>query len=175
MIRVALALALLLVVVPSPLPAQDRQGATTIILVRHAEKDTMKSDPPLTQRGRERAQMLSRIVALTGVRSTHSTQYRRTVETVAPTDSALGLRNEVIEADPDSLPAHVARLVEHLLSAHAGETTLVSSHSNVIPLILRALGLDAPPIGDTDYDNLFVVTAQKKAQPSMLRLQMGMP
>jgi broad specificity phosphatase PhoE len=68
----------------------------------------------------------------------------------------------------------VARLVEHLLSAHAGETTLVASHSNVIPLILEALGLAAPAIGDSDYDNLFIVTAQKKAQPNMLRLQMGL-
>jgi broad specificity phosphatase PhoE len=172
--RLLVLLALLWYVVPTSLPAQGRQGPTTIILVRHAEKDTMKSDPPLTARGRERAALLARIVAIAGVHSTHSTQYRRTVETVAPADSALGIRNEVIEADPDSLPAHVARLIEHLLEAHAGETTLVASHSNVIPLILRALGLESPPIGDADYDNLFVITAQKKAQPRMLRLQMGM-
>ena len=162
----------LLVACAAFLAAQDR--ATTIILVRHAEKDTMKVDPPLTARGRDRAALLARIVAASGVRSTHSTQYRRTIETVAPADSALGLHNEVIEADPDSLPAHVARLIEHLLSSHVGEATLVASHSNVIPLILDAMGLGTVTIGDKEYDDLFVITLRGKAPGNVAHLRMGM-
>jgi broad specificity phosphatase PhoE len=160
----------------SALFAQKSAGPTTIILVRHAEKDTMKTDPPLTPRGWERARLLGRILGASGARSTHSTQYRRTSETVAPLDSALGIANEVIEANPDSLEAYARRLAKHLLSAHRGETTVVASHSNVIPLILRALGItERVEISDADYDNLFVVTAAGKGTPALVRLQMGMP
>ena len=163
----------LLVACAAFMAAQDR--ATTIILVRHAEKDTMKVDPPLTKRGRERAALLARIVAAAGVSSTHSTQYRRTVETVAPADSAFGLRNEVVEADPDSLPAHVSRLIDHLLTSHTGQTTLVASHSNVIPMILTALGLGKVAIGDKEYDDLFVIHLNPGCGPTLTRLAMGTP
>ena len=155
--------------------AQGRESPTTIILIRHAEKDTMKTDPPLTLRGGERAQLLARMLKTSGVRSTHTTQYRRTQATMAPTDSLLGITNEIFEANPESLEAHAVALVRHLLASHRGETTAVSSHSNVLPLILRALGIDAPiTIGDRDYDNLFVVTFSGTSPPAFVRLQMGM-
>jgi broad specificity phosphatase PhoE len=159
----------------APLAAQERSPATTIILVRHAEKDTMKHDPPLTARGRERAQLLARMFAGSGVRSTHSTHFLRTAETVAPLDSALGIANEIWEVDPDSLEAHAAALALHLLERHRGETAVVASHSNVLPLILRALGIATPvEIGEKEYDGVWVITAAKGAQPAMLRFAMGM-
>ena len=168
------ALCIILLSAPS-LRAQGGGGVrTTIFLVRHAEKDTMKTDPPLTAHGRARAQLLARILKLSGVRSTHSTQYRRAVETVAPLDSALGIANEVFSSSADSLASHVAALVQHLLSAHKGETTVVSSHSNVLPMLLKALGVQTPvEIGDHDYDNLFVVTVGGGGKATLVRLQMG--
>jgi broad specificity phosphatase PhoE len=170
----ALALCLLLLTA-SPVLAQGNGVRTTIFLVRHAEKDTMKTDPPLTAVGRARAQLLARILKLSGVRSTHSTQYRRTVETVAPLDSSLGIANEVFSSSAESLASHVAALVAHLLSAHKGETTVVASHSNVLPMLLKALGVQTPvEIGDHDYDNLFVVTVGGGGKATLVRLQMGM-
>lgn len=175
MMRVVLAVLAFAWLPALALVAQEKQPPTTIILVRHAEKDTMKIDPPLKPKGRERAQLLSRMLRESGARSTHSTQYRRTSETVAPLDSLLGITNEVIDADPDSLAAHAAGLVRHLLSAHKGETTVVASHSNVIPLLMQALGIAAPvEIGDADYDNVFIITVGPGAQPALLRLRMGM-
>ena len=157
------------------LRGQGKEARTTIILVRHAEKDTMKTDPPLTATGRARARLLARILGLSGAHSTHSTQYRRTVETVAPLDSALGIANEVIPANPDSLEAYASALVGHLLTIHKGETTVVSSHSNVLPMLIRAFGVTTPVmIDDRDYDNLFVITVDGRAEPAFAHLQMGL-
>jgi phosphohistidine phosphatase SixA len=36
---------------------------------------------------------------------------------------------------------------------------LVVGHSNTVPEIVKALGGEAVAIGDSDYDNLFVLTA----------------
>lgn len=171
----ALLFPLLILCAPALLAQQGRETPTTIILVRHAEKDTASYDPPLTARGRERARRLAVMLAASGVRSTHSTQYLRTRETVAPLDSLLAIANEVVEADRDSLGAHVAALVGHLLSAHRGETSVVASHSNVLPLILLALGVEPGiTITDAEYDDLFIVTTGGTARPAFVRLQMGM-
>jgi broad specificity phosphatase PhoE len=174
--RLLLAAAVAIVLlVPAPLRAQGKIAQTTIFLVRHAEKDTMKIDPPLTTQGRARAQLLARILGASGVHSTHSTQYLRTVDTVAPIDSALGITNEIFPSDADSLASNVAALVKHVLMAHKGEATLISSHSNILPMLIRAFGVKtAVSIGDHDYDNLFVITIEGRGSPSFVQVHMGM-
>jgi phosphohistidine phosphatase SixA len=44
------------------------------------------------------------------------------------------------------------------IKAHSGNL-LVVGHSNTVPEIVKALGGEAVAIGDSDYDNLFVLTA----------------
>ncbi len=172
---IAAALTVLILLAAPPLQAQGNGVRTTIVLVRHAEKDTMKTDPPLTMQGRARAQLLARILKLSGVHSTHSTQYKRTVDTVAPLDSALGITNEVYPSNPESLASNVATLVRHILAEHKGETTVISSHSNILPMLIRAFGVaSSVEIGDHDYDNLFIVTVGGGGKATLVRLQMGM-
>jgi anti-anti-sigma regulatory factor len=51
-----------------------------------------------------------------------------------------------------------------------GGNALVVGHSNSVPQTLTALGMDsAPAIGETEFDNLFIVTRGEK--PSMVRLR----
>ena len=59
-------------------------------------------------------------------------------------------------------------LVTKLHEMQSGNA-LVVGHSNTIPLLIKALGIDTSiNINDNDYDNVFVVTLDK--QPRLLRL-----
>lgn len=128
-------------------------GGTTVVLVRHAEKQDASDDASLSDAGRVRAAALARALADQRLGAVFTSQYRRTAETVAPVCAAQQLEPVVVPAaDARGLAARIRRDA-------AGSTVLVCGHSNTLPAILRALGIaEPPPIGDDDYDRLFVVT-----------------
>lgn len=132
-----------------------KPGATTIILVRHAEKDTTPGveDPVLTEAGVTRALRLAVMLKDAGVDTIYSSEFRRTKATVAPLSAKIGISTEVVAA------GDMSGLVERLKALHGGETVVVSGHSNTLPAIMRALGVTPTPrIADRDYDGLYVVT-----------------
>jgi phosphohistidine phosphatase SixA len=152
--------------------AGEKNSLTTIILVRHAEKDTMKTDPPLSATGWNRARLYARMFKDSGVRSTHSTQFRRTITTMQPLDSLLSITNEVIPVDRDSIEQHSVFVAKHFLSDHNGETVIMAGHSNVIPSIIKALGIETEvTIDESDYTNAFIVTAGPNVKSTMVRLR----
>ena len=130
-------------------------GATTVILVRHAEKDTTPGakDPALTSEGVTRAQRLAVMLKGAGIDTIYSSEFRRTKATVAPLSAGIGVPTVVIPA------GDMAGLVHRLKTQHGGETVIVSGHSNTLPQIMQALGVTPTPrITDGDYDGLYVVT-----------------
>ena len=136
--------------------------ATTVVLVRHAEKQGGR-DPSLTDAGRNRAEMLTRILRRVPIAAVYTSEFRRTQETVAPLCRERELEPRVVAArDVDGL---VARLRQH-----RGETVIVAGHSNTLPAIVKALGIDGPlPIADDDYDNLLILTVDPE-ESRLLRL-----
>ena len=66
---------------------------TTVILVRHAEKNIEPDNPnpDLSPEGRARAQELVHILGNTGVTAIYATQYGRTLQTVQPLADRLSL------------------------------------------------------------------------------------
>ena len=66
---------------------------TTIILIRHAEKniEPTNPDPDLSPFGQARAQELARMFADAGVKAIYATQYKRTQQTVKPLFNKLGI------------------------------------------------------------------------------------
>ena len=149
-------------------------GITTIIIVRHAEKDTTKTDPPLTPQGKERARLLAHILRSSGVVAIYSTQYIRTEQTVQPIAESLHLKPQIFTINPDKIEEHAATLVSTILRERVGNVVLIASHSNVIPLLLRDMGIAAKiTIGDLEYDNLFIVTTTIDGGANLLRLRYG--
>ena len=156
--------------------AAGGQKATTIILVRHAEKDTMRYDPPLTAVGRERAQDLARVLERASVNAIYGTQFVRTQETVQPLADKLGLKIDIVDADASDLKGHAEVLVKTILSRHAGQVILISSHSNVIPLIVQALKAGpAFEIRDSEHDYLYMITLDTSGETKLLQLRYGRP
>jgi broad specificity phosphatase PhoE len=152
------------------------QRATTIVIVRHAEKDTMQYDPPLTEAGRERAAALAHVLKDAGIQAIYTTQYIRTQQTAQPLADELGLKLQIIHADADHLASYVRTVIGRAEKEHGGGRVLVVSHGNVIPLLLKELGtVKGLTLGDTEYDNLFVVTRFSTGKAQLLRLRFGQP
>src|SRR4030095_14351548 len=73
---------------------------TTVILVRHAEKNIEPNNPNpnLSPAGEARAQELVRILGSSGITAIYASQFVRTQQTVQPLATRLGLPITQIEA-----------------------------------------------------------------------------
>jgi broad specificity phosphatase PhoE len=144
---------------------------TTVILVRHGEKAAAPAaDPPLTAEGEARAKDLWAAVKDAGVNAIISTQFLRTKGTIQPTATALGLTPEIVSAGGANHPQAVADAIKK----HAGQTVLVSGHSNTVPAIIAALGAPKPAdICELEYDNLYIVTLGADGKARLIRTKFG--
>lgn len=162
----SLPLALLLAAIAcAPEGFAQGQPVRTVVLVRHAERDGgMGDEAGINQAGRCRAEGLARILADAGIRTIYTSEVARTQQTAAPLAKKLGIQPEVIPAKD------VEGLVKRLRSAPEHGAALVVSHSNRIPEIIERLGAGTvAPIGDAEYDRLFIVTMHgSQAQVVML-------
>ena len=143
---------------------------TTIILVRHAEKQTgVGRDPDLTEAGHARAQALAHFVGA-DVDAIYVTPWRRTLRTAEPLVRAVGLTP--IEREPADFDGWVKALRSH----GPGETAVVVGHSNTIPRIYgRLIGRTVPDLDDADYDGVFVVFFWSDGRTTGRRFQFGAP
>lgn len=93
---------LLLLAGCQPAVAQQEEGITTFILVRHAEKaaDGTK-DPPLTQEGMQRARALASLFGEVPFDAVFSTNYKRTLETARPLSNKNKLEIQLYEAQQE--------------------------------------------------------------------------
>src|SRR5438552_12335060 len=116
--------------------ATFRRPVTTVILVRHAEKNIEPNnpDPDLSPAGQARAQELLRMFANSGIDALYATQYKRTQQTLKPLADALHLPVNLVDSKK------TPELIQQLLSDHRGQTILVSGHNNSVPEIIAALG-----------------------------------
>lgn len=136
--------------------APPSKAVKTIYIVRHAEKEQIEGerDPELTEAGHARATALRDRLATAELAALYSSEYRRTLQTVAPIAEATGL--EVTLYDP---AAPAAEFAEILRSSTAPQI-LVAGHSNTIPALISALGAAAEPIDEGRYGDLFVLTLE---------------
>jgi phosphohistidine phosphatase SixA len=151
--------------------SRDRP-ATTVILVRHAEKNIEPNNPnpALTPAGQARAQLLVHMLGKTGITAVYATQYLRTQWTVAPLADRLGLKINQIDAKD------VQEVVRQIKSDHVGGVVFIAGHNNSVPAIIGALGGgNFPIIPENEYDNMFVVTIYKSGKAKTLKLKYGDP
>lgn len=149
-------------------PQPQDHAATTLYLVRHAEKVDDSRDPELSAAGHTRAALLAEMLADAGIQRIYSTDYIRTRDTAGPLADDLGV--EVESYDPTDLTAFAATLLER------GGRAMVSGHSNTTPSLVSALGGDpGVPIDDAEYDRLYIVTVGPDGTVSTVLLRFGEP
>jgi broad specificity phosphatase PhoE len=146
---------------------------TTIVVLRHAEKQVGAiSDAPLSPQGEVRASRLAQMFGdseqFGRVKKIYVTGTRRTQQTAGGLAQRLGLTPAVIDSKTDS-----HELARRILRENRGGRALVVGHSNTVPEIVAALArLDGvPPMGDEEFDTLYVVTVPTIGKVSVLRLK----
>ncbi len=136
-----------------------------VFLLRHAEKTAETADPELTDVGQRRADRLAAMLRDVPIDQIHSSDYRRTRQTVAPLLEQQGLTLELY--DPVQLETLAALLRE------SGGRHVVVGHSNTTPKLVQLLGGQAgEPIDDAgEYDRLYVLTAAPDGTTHTLMLR----
>jgi len=147
-------------------------GSTTIVVIRHAEKDlsAVAGDPPLTEAGKSRAELLARMFgngnAPGHLDAIYVTPPLRNRLTAAPLAASLGISAIVVPAnDPRGL-------VRRVLNEHRGGRVLIVGHSDTVPAIVSTLSGDEkiPDMADDEYGTMYIVTVPRIGHASVLRL-----
>jgi broad specificity phosphatase PhoE len=143
---------------------------TTVVLVRHAEKELSSiDDPPLAPEGELRAerlaQMFGKITGVGRLEAIYVSDTRRTQQTAAPLAARLRL-------EPIVLPgSEVDKIARRAMRDHRGGAVLIIGHSNTIPQIVKRLsGIDVAPIADDEFDAIYLVSVPTLGRASVLRL-----
>lgn len=147
--------------------AQSIDYLTTVVLVRHAERED--GVDTLNEAGMERAQELRRMLKDAGVDAIYASTFYRTQQTAQPLADALGLELNIYD------PKKLNELVYLINDKHEGETVLVAGHSNATPMTVNELGV-RPPIDNLEhhvYDHMFIVTYSKHRTPKLVTLKFG--
>ncbi|MBL8606565.1 MAG: histidine phosphatase family protein [Myxococcales bacterium] len=127
-----------------------------VVLVRHAEKASEEGDPDLSDAGRARAARFARLFARSSPTHLFASDARRTQATLAPLAQATG-RAVIVR------PAKATNaLGEELRALEPGSLAVVAHHSNGLPTLARALGVELSgvhegAIAHDAYGRVFVV------------------
>jgi len=147
----------------------------TVVLIRHAEKAAQPpGDPPLTADGTARALALVDVLGDAGVDAIFVSQLVRTGFTAEPLATARGLTPVAVTIDENDPQPYVTDLLDQLLSGHWGDTVLVVSHSNTVPMIADQLGAPATGAIGNSFDRLFIITVPRWwGTPTIVRARYG--
>ena len=146
---------------------------TTIVLVRHAEKQLGAiDDAPLTPQGELRAARLAQMFgdanAFGRVQRIYVSDTRRSQQTAAGLAQRLNLKPVVVEGKSSS-----SDLARRVLRENRGGLAIIVGHSNTVPQLVAALSdaSDVPAIEDQEFDTMYVVTVPTIGKASVLRMK----
>ncbi len=143
---------------------------TVVVLARHAEKDLSSiQDPPLSPEGEQRAerlaQMFGRGKGVGHIDAIYVSEARRTQQTAAPLAERLHEQPIVVPS------ADTKALASRVMHEHEGGSVLIVGHSDTVPELIHELGdIEVPPIGDDEYDTLYVLSIPSFGHASVLRM-----
>jgi len=137
---------------------------TTIVLIRHAERQSIfDDDSPLSGMGQRHAELLVPLLVERKPEFLFASDRKRTQQTLAPTAAKLGLTIQ-LRAKSDSLA-----LAAELLRDHRHRTAVICWHHELMKPLVRALGVTgAVPYWPLDtYDWLWIVHIPDHGEPSL--------
>jgi 2,3-bisphosphoglycerate-dependent phosphoglycerate mutase len=107
-------------------------GKSTIILIRHAEKEKKGTDPALNKSGKQHAEQLPELLKDWKPDAFYSTATKRTEQTLSPWAKASG---KSIETYDYAKQEEFVQQLKHM----GGKTVVVVGHSNTLPQLLNQL------------------------------------
>jgi broad specificity phosphatase PhoE len=146
-------------------------NSTTIVVIRHAEKDTANAaDPVLSPAGEARAALLARLFGNTQgpgrLDAIYVSDTLRSRLTAAPLAERLGLVPIVDGSDQPK------GLVHRVLKENSGKRVMIVGHVNTVPEIVALLSgrSDIPKIDEHDFGTMYVVTVPRIGHANLVRL-----
>jgi phosphohistidine phosphatase SixA len=131
------------------------ESVTTIIIIRHGERESQAPDCGLSAEGLSRANDLKRTLRNVGISAIYTTPYRRAKETIKP---LAGERNIAITEYSTRKPYD--ELLHGILAENRGKVVIVVGHSFTIPKMVSNFtdGACNPKVAEDQFDNLFLIT-----------------
>lgn len=146
------------------LSCSQKEDHTTLIWVRHAEKDTLdlSPNPGLTAEGKMRAKNLRSALDSLNISAVFSTEFDRNIQTVMPLAADQGLDIRLYKRD--SWPS----LLDTLPSYFRDETILICGHGDQILNMIAYLGAptERKHLDKNEYDKIFILR-QARTKPQL--------
>jgi len=163
--------------VPGSGVAPASGNATTVVVVRHAERSTDDPrDPSLSERGQQRARALSSLLRDAGVTEIYTTHYKRTRQTAEPFARQFGISIVERPIDATNSATYARDLAREILTRRAGKGVLVVGHSNTVPEIVSALsGRTVAPMTEAEYDHVFIVVIPPSGPARLIQTSFPRP
>jgi broad specificity phosphatase PhoE len=146
-------------------------NSTTVIVIRHAEKESVgEPDPALSEAGQARAMLLVRMFGEAQgagrLDAIYVSPTLRSRATAAPLAARLGLKPMVAPADDPKALAHRA------LRENSGKRVMIVGHSNTVPALVAILSgrEDIPKMDEHDFSTMYIVTVPRIGRANALRL-----
>lgn len=146
-------------------------NSTMVIVIRHAEKESVSApDPPLSAAGEARAALLARMFGqpkgADGLDAIYISSALRNRMTAAPLAARLGIVPIVAPTDDSK------RLARRVLRENSGKRVMIIGHVNTVPDIVAALSgrSDIPQIDEKEFGTLYIVTVPRIGHANVLRL-----
>jgi broad specificity phosphatase PhoE len=152
------------------------EGSVIVFALRHADRKPAPDDD-LSPAGIERAELLARMLAESGIRTAYCSDAVRTQLTVRPLAKLLGAKLEVVVVATDGaggVDGHVQQIVDRIKALPRDAVAAVVGHSNTIGPIIKGLtGRTIDPIADHEFDKLFVLSVPAAGDSSLAPLRYG--
>jgi phosphohistidine phosphatase SixA len=147
-----------------------------VFALRHADRTPAPADD-LSAAGRERAKLLARMLVDSGVSIAFRSDAMRARKTLDPLKQLLGNAVAIQEVGTANGPdQHANDVVQAVKALPAAAIVAVVSHSNTVGPIVEGLGgPPIGPIGDDEFDKLFVLFIDPAGSATLLRLRYGAP
>lgn len=153
------------------LAAQPCLVPTTVVVLRHAEKDqNHPSDPDLTLLGKERAESLVHHLQDSEVKGLFATPFKRTQQTLAPLADKFKLAIQTHEVNKTNWDTFAETLRQQIQAHQCGGTAVVAHHSNTIPILAKGwAGLEIPNLQEDEYNRLFIFVLPRTGRGTLIR------
>jgi phosphohistidine phosphatase SixA len=146
-------------------------NSTMVVVIRHAEKESVSApDPPLSAAGEARAALLAGMFGepkrAAGLDAIYISSTLRNRMTAAPLAARLGIVPIVAPTDDPK------GLAQRVLRENSGKRVMIIGHVNTVPQIVAALSgrNDIPPIDENEFGILYIVTVPRVGHANVLRL-----
>lgn len=145
------------------LKPEGMEGATTIVLVRHAEKEDDGTDNPgLTDEGLARADRIAELVRPMDIQEVFMTDKKRVIFTARPLGMDSGIPPSIYNME------QYERVITKIFDKRAGQSVIIYGHSNTTPELINLItgNTNLETIPHDEYDNIYVVNSMGQGQQS---------